>query len=293
MKTITSVAAIEIVRALALAASTASAFCMVMLSFYILAFPFSLFYGRIPLEDWQVLSMVFGIALLPAVFVAKVPSVAAGNFDVIFAMRRPSQREMDLIGKVEAILRERSAVTGIKLPRIVWRVQDSREPNACAYAHNRIGFTKGLLLQYGDTPSGIERLAGIAAHEVGHLRNWDTRVLMFLHYLNLPINLGIGLANGTVNRIPFFGLLFTAITVVLRIPASTAHLLNNSISRLTEYEADLFAAHLMDGIGVSELLDDFTKMEDRKNDTFSAWLMRTHPPAELRHETVLKLSQKN
>jgi len=288
LKIITRIAAIELVRSVALIAAAASAFCLVMLSFHILSLPYSILVGDIPLQDWQVFVLALGLALLPAVFVAKVPSVGAGAFDITLATRRPSQREMDLISKVEAVLQERSSVSEIKFPRIVWRVQDCGELNAFAYAHNRICLTKGLLLKYGDTPSGIERLAGIAAHEIGHLCNWDTRILMFLHYLNLPVNLGIGLANGTLNRIPFVGFLFTAITAILRIPANAAQMLNSSVSRLTEYEADRFAARLMDGVGISEILDDFSEMDERQNDTFSTWLMRSHPPAELRYEEVSK-----
>ncbi len=288
MKIVARIAAIELVRAVSLTAIAMSAFCMVMLTYCILVIPLSLYLGRIPLEDWQVFSMAFGLAVLPAVFVAKVPSVAAGNFDVIFATRRPSEREKTLIGEVEAVLQARSVATGIRLPRLVWRIQDSGELNAFAYAHNRVVFTKGLLLKYGDTASGIERLSGVIAHEIGHLRNWDTRIQMMQHYLNLPINFGAELANRTLNRIPFVGLLFTAGTTVLCIPAKVAEMLINSISRFTEYEADRFAARLIEGNRLSEILDDFSKMEEQQSDTFSAWIQRSHPPAELRHEAVSK-----
>ncbi|MHA7777227.1 M48 family metalloprotease [Roseibium sp. M-1] len=292
LKIVARIAAIEIVRTASLVASAAAAFCIVMLSFNILALPYSLFYGDIPLEAWQVFTLIFGLALLPAFIVVQMPSVAAAKFDIDFATRRPSQREMDLIDKVETMLQESSSATGIKLPRVVWRVRDSGEINAIAYGHDRVGFTKGLLIKYQDEQFGIERLACIAAHEIGHLRNWDTRILMLHHYLNLPINLGIGLANSTINRIPFVGMLFTAITAVLRLPADAAHVLNSSISRLTEYEADRFATRLTKGIGISEILDDFAKMEDQKADTFSAWLIRSHPPAELRQEAVSKQASK-
>ncbi|WP_298815595.1 M48 family metalloprotease [uncultured Roseibium sp.] len=288
MKIVARIAAIELVRTVSLVAAAASAFCMVMLTYYVLALPFSLYFGRILLEDWQVFSMAFGLAVLPAIFVAKVPAVAASNFDVIFATRRPSEREMTLFGGVEALLQERSVATGIRLPRLVWRIQDSGELNAFAYAHNRVVFTKGLLLKYEDTPSGIERLSGVIAHEIGHLRNWDTRFQMLHHYLNLPINFGVGIADRTLNRIPFFGLLFIAMTTVLCIPAKVAEMLINSISRFTEYEADRFAARLIEGNRLSEILDDFSKMEEQQSDTFSAWIQRSHPPAELRHEAVSK-----
>lgn len=288
MKIVARIAAIELIRAVSLVAASVSASGMVMLTYYVLALPLSFYFGRIPLEDWQVLSMAFGLAVLPAVFVTKVPSVAAGNFDVVFATRRPSEREMAVIGEVEAFLQERSVATGIRLPRRVWRIQDSGELNAFAYAHNRVVLTKGLLLKYGDTSSGVERLRGVIAHEIGHLRNWDTRIQMLLHYLNLPISFGAGLANRTLNRVPFVGLLFTAVTIVLCIPAKVAEMLINSISRFTEYEADRFAARLMDGNGLSEVLDDFTKMEEQQRNTLSAWIQRSHPPSELRHEAVSK-----
>jgi len=286
MKIVARIAAIELIRAVSLVAASVSAFYMVMLTYCILALPLSLYFGRIPLDDWQVFLMAFGVAVLPAVFVANVPSIAAGHFDVIFATRRPSEREMATIGEVETILQERAVATGIRLPRLVWRIQDNGELNAFAYAHNRVAFTKGLLLKHEDTPSGIERLGGVIAHEIGHLRNWDTRIQMLHYYLNLPINFGVGIADRTLNRIPFIGLLFTAMTTVLCIPAKVAEILNNSISRFAEYEADRFAARLIEGNGLSEILDDFTKMEEQQSDTFSAWIQRSHPPTELRHEAV-------
>ncbi|KZM47476.1 M48 family metalloprotease [Labrenzia sp. OB1] len=155
---------------------------------------------------------------------------------------------------------------------------------------NRVCFTKGILHKYGDTQAGIERLAGVAAHEIGHLRNWDTRINMLLHYLTLPVTLGIGLANTTINRIPIIGLIFTLATVLFRLPCNIAHFLNGSTSQLREYQADRFAGKLMNGVGISEFLDDISNVSELPGDTFSDWLMRTHPPSELRHDELTKAS---
>ncbi|WJS05494.1 M48 family metalloprotease [Roseibium aggregatum] len=291
MKPIFRVAVIEVTRLLALVAGATSAFLLTAFSISLLNIPYSLIYGPLPFEEWQVTAFAVAIAVAPAVFVAYVPSFAASGFDIRLSARRLSQREKNLVAKVEEVLLARAEETGIKLPQIVWRVQDIGEINALAYAHNRVCFTKGILHKYGDTQAGIERLAGVAAHEVGHLRNWDTRINMFLHYLNLPVNFGIGLANATINRIPIAGLIFTVATVLFRIPCDIAYFLNESTSQLREYQADRFAARLMNGVGISEFLDELTHQDDRQGDRFSAWMMRSHPPTELRHDELAKVSK--
>ena len=290
MKPIFRVAIIEVTRLLGLVAAATSAFLLTAFSISLLNIPYSLIYGPLPFEEWQVTAFAVAIAVAPAVFVAYVPSFAASGFDIRLSARRLSQRERNLIAEVEKVLQTQAEETGIKLPQIVWRVQDIGEINAMAYAHNRVCFTKGILHKYGDTQAGIQRLAGVAAHEIGHLRNWDTRIHMFLHYLNLPVNFGIGLANATINRIPIAGLIFTVATVLFRIPCDIAYFLNESTSQLREYQADRFAARLMNGVGISEFLDDLAHQDDLQGDTFTAWVMRSHPPAELRHDELAKAS---
>lgn len=288
MSPVFRVAAIEVTRLIALAAGAASAFLLTAFSISLLNVPYSLVYGPLPFEDWQILTFAVAVAVAPAVFVAYVPSFAASAFDIRFSTRRLSQREKELVAKVEAVLEDCAKKSGIKLPKIVWRVQDIGEINAMAYAHNRVCFTKGILHKYGDTQAGIERLAGVAAHEIGHLRNWDTRINMLLHYLTLPVNFGIGLANTTINRIPFIGLLFTLVTVVFRLPCDIAHFLNGCTSQFQEFQADRFAGKLMNGVGISEFLEDISHMSELPGDKFSDWLMRTHPPTELRHDELTR-----
>ncbi|MEP4034128.1 M48 family metalloprotease [Roseibium polysiphoniae] len=240
------------------------------------------------LEHWQETIIVLLIAYSPVILIANVPGIAASSFDVRFGARRLSQREMDIIAKVERVLEDCASKSGVKLPRAVWRVQDTGEINAYAYAHNRVCFTKGILHKYSDTEAGIERLAGVAAHELGHLRNWDTRINMYLHYLSLPVNFGIGLTNNTLGKMPFIGLVFMLATVLFRIPSDIAHMLNGSVSTFREYQADRFAAKLMNGVGISGFLDDTTHTEERQGGTFTQWAIRSHPPSELRHDELVK-----
>jgi Zn-dependent protease with chaperone function len=290
MKTFLRVAVIETMRLLSLSSAAMSSFAFAWLSFSLICTPYILFYGPVPWEEWHSFIMILGIAYGPAVLVAYFPGYAAGAFDIRFGGRRLSEREKEVIRKVDEQLKISASESGVKLPQIAWRVQDTGEINAFAYAHNRVCFTKGILHKYSDTQRGIERLAGIAAHEIGHLRNWDTRINMFLHYLSLPVNFGIGLMNNTLSRIPVVGFLSTAVTILLRIPCDIAHLLNEASSQPREYQADRFAAKLMNGVGIGEFLDDISHMDERKGDTFSAWMMRSHPPTELRHDELAKAS---
>ncbi|CTQ47248.1 hypothetical protein LAL4801_05710 [Roseibium aggregatum] len=114
---------------------------------------------------------------------------------------------------------------------------------------------------------------------------------MLLHYLTLPVNFGIGLANTTINRIPIFGLIFTLATVVFRLPSDIAHFLNGSTSQLQEYQADRFAGKLMNGVGILEFLDDISHLNQKPGDKFCDWITRSHPAIELRHDELTRESQ--
>jgi len=46
----------------------------------------------------------------------------------------------------------------------------------------------------------------------------------------------------------------------------------------------------MNGVGIGEFLDDISHMDERKGDTFSAWMMRSHPPTELRNDELAKIA---
>lgn len=145
MSPVFRVAVIEVTRLIALAAGAASAFLLTAFSISLLNMPYSLVYGPLPFEEWQILTFAVAVAVAPAVFVAYVPSFAASAFDIRFSTRRLSQREKELIAKIEAVLEDCAKKSGIKLPKIVWRVQDIGEINAMAYAHNRVCFTMGIL----------------------------------------------------------------------------------------------------------------------------------------------------
>ncbi|MCV0424138.1 MAG: M48 family metalloprotease [Roseibium sp.] len=282
---------IEIVRLLSLSSAAVSSFLFGAFAHSLILTPFSIYYGDLGISNLEGVAISMIIAFGPTVMVVYVPEIAAKAFDIRFGGRRLSQLEMEIVRKIEQQLQTCAETPSVKLPQVAWRVQDTGEINAYAYAHNRVCYTKGILHKYSDTQAGIERLAGIAAHEIGHLRHWDTHTNMFLHYMTMPVNFGGPLANNTISRIPIAGLISTVATILFRIPCDIAQLLNESTSQLREYQADRFACKLMNGIGISGFLDDINHLDERKGDTFTQWMLRSHPPIELRHDELARTTK--
>ncbi|MEM9630850.1 MAG: hypothetical protein AAGA50_05975 [Pseudomonadota bacterium] len=79
----------------------------------------------------------------------------------------------------------------------------------------------------------------------------------------------------TLSRIPVVGFHSAAVATLRHVPFDTADLLNASASQPREYRANRFDAWLMS-----------VHMDERKGGTFSNWMMRSHPPTELRHDEL-------
>ena len=162
-----------------------------------------------------------------------------------------------------------------------------------------LAVTDGLLR----TLDGRE-LAGVLAHEVGHVKNGDTRVMALADVVTRVTGV---LASAAQFALPFAFLLalggmastrFLAGLAILLFAPTVAGLLQLALSRSREFDADLEAAELT---GRPEwLAGALDRMErtqggwlerlffNRRTTSIPSW-MRTHPTTEERVERLLAL----
>lgn len=147
------------------------------------------------------------------------------------------------------VVREMSVASGLPLPK-VWVIPDDA-PNALATgrdpAHASIAVTRGLLVQLDRAQT-----QGVVAHEMGHIRNRDTR----LGVMTAVLVGSVALLGDTAYRLRYLqrrtssdeqraGILVWALLVVLSVLGPVAaRLIAFAISRQREYLADATAVEL-------------------------------------------------
>lgn len=149
----------------------------------------------------------------------------------------------------------------------------------------------------------LRELAGVLAHEVGHIRSCDTKLLWFANIFSSItgmlswIGIGILLAN-----LPFIllGIFDASLLPALSLAFAplVSHLLFFNLSRIREYDADLGAVELTgDPEGLALAL---AKIENKKYQTVKRFffpkyklsepsLLLTHPPTEERIRRLLEI----
>lgn len=193
--------------------------------------------------------------------------------------------------------------SNIPVPKI-W-ILESKGMNAFAVGldpkNSHVVFTRGLLNNLTK-----EEIEGVAAHEISHIANFDTRFATVAVGLVLAISLISNLAlssfrfsrNGNNTRVKeSSGILFLISILFLIISPIIAELIRFAISREREYLADATAAKLTrNPEGLAKALEKISRqpyVETATSDTASLFiadpfakkfshLFATHPPIELR-----------
>ncbi|WP_196223163.1 M48 family metallopeptidase [Roseibium sp. RKSG952] len=285
MKSIARLLFIELLRMLSIAVSALSSVAMAFVLVPITHYAAMLVGLEGIKSDAESYVWVAVVAFSPVWLAFVLPYWAERFLDVENGGRAPSTRETELIDRVHAHLVKAAEKREVKLPKVVYRVIDTGQINACAYGRNRVAFTRGLLHRHGT--DGIEHLAAIAAHEMGHLRNWDTRFMMANRFLGLPVNLAISILNNTVNRIPFIGLFGFLLLIAFRLPADIGQFLLRLSSQSTEYQADAFARKVLGSEGMAAALDELGHSDEWHGGSVTDTVTRSHPSSELRRDRVL------
>lgn len=225
---------------------------------------------------------------------------------------RPADKKKDF--RFYTVTENLSMAAGVPMPKLY--VMDSPAPNAFATgrdpSHAAVAATAGLLEKLDRT-----ELEGVIAHELSHIRNYDTRLMAIIAILAgmivmvTDIGLRMSMFGGRdTDRDNRANALFFIIAIVLAILAPIiAQLIQFAISRRREFLADASAVYLTrfpDGLArvLEKIAADPTPAKFASNatahlfienpfkaDTKSAgkktgsWLVNlfsTHPPVEER-----------
>ena len=172
----------------------------------------------------------------------------------------------------------------IDLPEIKVHIYEVDPVNGLAAPDGRIFITRGFLRKYREGLVSAPELAGVIAHELGHVALGHARRRMIDFSLQNALRVGVAMV---INRfLPGIGIF-------------VANLLSSvfaaGLSRKDEYEADAYAAALLTkaGIGTAPQKSLFNKL-DRVIGAKSAqpaWLM-SHPKTKDRVKAIEALEAK-
>ena len=184
-----------------------------------------------------------GGMLLALVVAAAMNLFAYWNSDKM-VLRMYGAREADERSAPElyALVRQLASAAGLPMPRVY--VMDNPQPNAFATGRNpqhaAVAVTTGLM-QTVDK----QELAGVIAHELGHIKNRDTLLMTITATIagaiSMLANFGFmfGGRSNSNNNIGFIGTL-----ALLILGPLAAGLVQMAISRTREYEADREGAEI-------------------------------------------------
>jgi heat shock protein HtpX len=142
--------------------------------------------------------------------------------------------------RLVSIVRRLSASAELPMPRVC--IVQNEQPNAFATgrnpAHAAVCVTTGLLNRVGD-----EELAGVLAHELGHVKNRDTLTMTITATIagavSMLANFALFFGGGRRNPLGIAGVLLVSILAPI-----AALLVQASISRSREFEADKAGAEI-------------------------------------------------
>ena len=152
-------------------------------------------------------------------------------------------------------------------------VCNSKDLNAFAVGSNNIAVTVPLL-----TNLQTSEVAGILAHEMGHIQNRDTNTTLLTSTM--------GSFGNFVIRI--YGYITLVLQIISFIPL---YLITMFSSREDEFEADLYACEIGLGVELYNGLDCITQGEAQKG--FAARILSSHPATRQRLERIEKYVNAN
>ncbi len=171
----------------------------------------------------------------------------------------------------------------LDLPKLTVNIYEIEPINGLAAPDGRIFITRGFFNKYRAGEVTADELASVIAHELGHvaLGHSKRRMIDFSGQNALRVALSVVLGR----FVPVLGVYLANLLVSM---------LAAGLSRKDEYEADAYAAALMEkaGIGLYPQISLFRKLEEwhPKGGGQAAWLM-SHPKTADRINAIRKLEQ--
>lgn len=172
----------------------------------------------------------------------------------------------------------------IDLQQINVNVYEIEPVNGLAAPDGRIFITRGFLQKYRKGEVTAAELAGVIAHELGHVALGHSKKRMIAFSLQNAVRVGLGMVLSRI--IPGVG---------IYIANFISSLFVAKISRNDEYEADAYAAALLTkaGIGTAPQKSLFEKLDKviGARSPQVAWMM-SHPKTEDRVKAIEDLERK-
>lgn len=237
---------------------------------------------------------LMGIALGTVVTVALFFASRAGEWllCVLSGARKPTGSEAQkLLPVMQTVQKAFQRVKGASEWPLLLYVSDDNALNACALGKQTVIVSRSLLEM-----ASAEELAGVIAHELGHLYYKDSRRLSMVYGASLVVGLvfaafsvmhailrvlerTFGSVGSLLGLIALIVNLFSlAFRVVARAGCGILNLALLLVGRRQEYRADAFAHTLGFGAGLVSFLVQIK--QDEKNSYCGLWLRlySTHPP---------------
>jgi len=171
----------------------------------------------------------------------------------------------------------------LDLPQLKTYIYEIEPVNGLAAPDGRIFITRGFYKKYTSGEVTAEELASVIAHELGHVALGHSRRRMVDFSGQNAMRVALSMILG--RYIPFVGVYIANFIVKL---------LAAGLSRKDEYEADAYAAALLEksGIGLYPQISLFRKLEEwtPKGGGSAAWLM-SHPKTQDRIDAIRKLER--
>jgi len=274
----------------------------IIVNWFVIALLLSIFFPT----NYGLLSIIIVFALAGISLTPLAENIARFSF----GCRRPTREEMSIMEEAW-----RAVVQAAGLDNRVYRpelfVSDQPFPNAFALGTQTVCVTRGLLRM-----ATHEELAGVLAHEVGHLENGDTRWRMIATVINSAGNIAAAILAGILVALGYFSAFSAQFGKGMR--NSTERMASNSLSSLSilsillamllkgflwilqnmitigflcigrseEFAADDFAKKIGFGNGLASFL---RKMENIEVQPVGIWaaITRSHPPTAQRIDRLL------
>lgn len=160
---------------------------------------------------------------------------------IVLSMYGAREVDEQAAPRLVRLVRRLSENAGLPMPRVC--IVDNPQPNAFATGrdpeHAAVCATSGILERLGD-----EELAGVIAHELGHVKNRDTLTMTITATIAGAISMLANFAfffggNDRRNPLGFVGVILIAILAPI-----AAMLVQMTLSRAREYEADRAGAEI-------------------------------------------------
>ena len=254
--------------------------------------------GIVPTPDAIFLTLVMALLILTCAIWVALQYCPIGRFlnELVMHLTPPTEKEQEKLDLAISLIEQRSGVPKDSYRYYVCHIPDW---NAVAFGGREIAVTS-LMLRDFSAPT----LAGMIAHEMGHHKHGDVKILAVQMGINFISWICCRLLNvlmfilNLARFIPFIGLFCALLSLVIYVLLIAykwlitfpAHFVNLFFERHIEYGADSYAVK----IGWGKELADGLRMIYEVEGNVQWWraFASTHPRTKSRIRTIEKLLEK-